>query len=83
VADFDPSLHDEADAAWIFPRLLATLRAALDAPALTVERLNGAILACIDAAPSRKAWEDLSIDEQSRAILRALGEGAGEGVDRG
>jgi hypothetical protein len=51
--------------------------------ALTVERLRDAIDAIDDPADTHRLWRAMSSQQLAIALSRALGEGAGEGVDRG
>jgi hypothetical protein len=53
---------------------LATLPPKEAGTGLDVGELARAILRCIEAAPSRRAWEELSIRQQAEAIIVALSE---------
>ena len=95
--DDEPTMLDSDVAVFYLP--IGAVRAALDAPALTVERLAEAIHAemrgrfvpvhidpthfknphYVDAAQKDRD----ALIGHAATILRALGEGAGEGVDRG
>ncbi|HEY3545017.1 MAG TPA: hypothetical protein VGK17_02870 [Propionicimonas sp.] len=86
-----PECSDARYADEVQDREPCVICAALDAPALTVEpdtaltleRLRDAIDAIDDPADTNRLWRAMSSQQLAIAILRALGEGAGEGVDRG
>jgi len=74
VVDFDPTTQEPAHAAWIFPRLLDTLRAALGPveAATTHKSVEGVLMAERERI---MAAVDLRFGAVDRATIRAIVEG--------